>query len=130
VRSANCIPEAAEPLLPIARLPARLSADAHARIVHDSSASVVYDKIDWAKSPCQDDMCGVLGVEWDPNRTGEVVASAHWNEAEDPLPRPQRKSMSRRLHEVGAWLDLTDLAAPLIAWSVAFRTQPDQMAGV
>ena len=38
----------------------------------------------------------------------------------DPITTPAtERSMTGRLHEVGAWLDLTPLAAPLISWSVA-----------
>ena len=38
----------------------------------------------------------------------------------DPITTPAtERSMTGRLHEVGAWLDLTPIAAPLISWSVA-----------
>ena len=40
----------------------------------------------------------------------------------DPITTPAaERSMTGRLHEVGAFLDLTPLAAPLISWSVARR---------
>jgi Protein of unknown function (DUF998) len=40
----------------------------------------------------------------------------------DPITTPAAdRSMTGRLHEVGAFLDLTPLAAPLISWSVARR---------
>jgi hypothetical protein len=84
--SADCVAQATEPLLPLDRLATGIRAHTDPNVVDDDIPGVINDQVDWADFSGQDDTRGGLWVERNPNRASEIVASAHWNEAENRLP--------------------------------------------
>jgi hypothetical protein len=85
VHRANCIADATQPLLPFARLAAGFRTDTNPNVVDYDVPSIIKYQVDWASTSCQDGPCGGFGVKRDPDCTGEIIASADWNETKDRL---------------------------------------------